>query len=328
MNNKKLHIKATLANPETWFSKFAERVDGLVVGNRLQLDLSIGSGYISNNEMQPGLSYITADVWLNIDFVYERVFKPGEEYYLVVIGLSPGPILSHSDGEEIIFDTYDHFKAIIISPNTPTTLYVKNQESLRMLNIFVSKQWIEDNIMDPGNKEYIRQILESDAPLALTEEFDYIHREMIKALFNSRYRDKIQKLSAVVSIISFLVKSISERLLRISNNNMESQDEEAIKRVCTELKNKWISFPSIQELARVAKMGESSFKAKFKRYTGISPYQYYLKIKLAKAMDFLVNTEMSVSEIGYACGYSNLSHFSRQFKKEFGMLPNEIQKRP
>ena len=324
MKAETLHIKAKKANADTWFEIVSDRLNVQVDGNKLHLDPTIGSGFICNTKLQSGLSYLTADVWLKVDFVYERNLNPGEDFYLILIGLSPGPILYFQD-KEYAFDKEDNFKAIIISPNTPSTLYVKKHESLRMLNILVSKKWIEDNVMDSRNKIYIKQILKSKSPLVLKEDFDPKHRDLIKALFNFRYKDKIKKLSAVVSTISFLVKSISERVLGIEKQLLNDEEAKAIESVCLELQRSWKKFPSLSKLSRIANMGESSFKRKFKIYTSVSPYQFYLKIKLEKARDMLENKEMSVSEVGYECGYSNLSHFTRQFKKVFGILPKDVK---
>lgn len=64
----------------------------------------------------------------------------------------------------------------------------------------------------------------------------------------------------------------------------------------------------------------------FKRYTGQSPTQYIIHLRMARAKTLLRSTTQSVSEIAYAVGIDNVSHFTRQFKKSEGMSPVQYRK--
>ena len=48
---------------------------------------------------------------------------------------------------------------------------------------------------------------------------------------------------------------------------------------------------------------------------------YVQGIRMKKAKTLLKNTNMSVESIAEAVGYSNVEHFSRQFKKKYGLAP-------
>jgi len=53
-------------------------------------------------------------------------------------------------------------------------------------------------------------------------------------------------------------------------------------------------------------------------------YEYYNRHRLEKARGLLQSGEYSVKEVGLDIGFSNLSNFAKAFKKEFGILPNEM----
>ena len=55
-------------------------------------------------------------------------------------------------------------------------------------------------------------------------------------------------------------------------------------------------------------------------------YEYYNRNRLEKAKDLLQSGKYSVKEVGMDIGFSNLSNFAKAFKKEFGILPNEMLK--
>ncbi|MEM9824476.1 MAG: AraC family transcriptional regulator [Bacteroidota bacterium] len=83
--------------------------------------------------------------------------------------------------------------------------------------------------------------------------------------------------------------------------------------------------PTIAELAQQINMSPSQLKSKFKALFGSSIYQYYLKAKLNIAKNLIANQEGTIAEIGYRLGYSNISQFSSQFKKQFGFPPSELK---
>ncbi|MDD4569196.1 MAG: AraC family transcriptional regulator [Tepidanaerobacteraceae bacterium] len=64
----------------------------------------------------------------------------------------------------------------------------------------------------------------------------------------------------------------------------------------------------------------------FKSVTGFNYKDYLIRYRLSIAKDFLANTKMPVTEICSACGYNNINHFNRIFKKYEGIAPTEYRK--
>ena len=65
----------------------------------------------------------------------------------------------------------------------------------------------------------------------------------------------------------------------------------------------------------------------FTEHLGLSFSAYLADIRLRDAKQLLDNSELSVTEICFECGYRNLSHFLRSFKKKYGMTPKEYRKK-
>lgn len=61
----------------------------------------------------------------------------------------------------------------------------------------------------------------------------------------------------------------------------------------------------------------------FRQKTGTTPYNYYHHFKLIKSSQLLIYTDMTIKEIAASFGYTSLSSYSIQFKKEFGVSPSE-----
>ncbi|MEL6641785.1 MAG: helix-turn-helix domain-containing protein [Pseudomonadota bacterium] len=86
-----------------------------------------------------------------------------------------------------------------------------------------------------------------------------------------------------------------------------------------------VEFPlSIAEIAEQTGVSKRSLERKFHAVLHTTPNGYYRELRLGKANNLLLNTEMSINEIGLACGFP--SGFSGIYKKTFGMTPNAARR--
>lgn len=82
----------------------------------------------------------------------------------------------------------------------------------------------------------------------------------------------------------------------------------------------------VHQLSRTLGMSRSQLYRKFKSLTNKSVIDYFWTLRLYKAKDLLQTSVMNVSEVAWAVGFKNLSHFSRAFKDQFGMNPSAVGK--
>ena len=81
----------------------------------------------------------------------------------------------------------------------------------------------------------------------------------------------------------------------------------------------------LKDLANVACMSEAAMSRFFKLHTGRTISDYIIDIRLGNAARLLVDTNQSVADISYQCGYNNLSNFNRLFKRKKGCSPKEFR---
>lgn len=82
---------------------------------------------------------------------------------------------------------------------------------------------------------------------------------------------------------------------------------------------------NLEELARQNHVGYSYFRKMFKKFTGVSPGQYHLQLKLMRAKELLISTDKSVKEISYELGFQSIFYFSTIFKKKEGINPSQFR---
>ncbi len=76
------------------------------------------------------------------------------------------------------------------------------------------------------------------------------------------------------------------------------------------------------EIARQVGLSTRQLERLFARYLNISPKKYYLGLRLEKARNLLMQTDLSLIEICVMCGFRAPSHFSKTYRKAFGVAPS------
>lgn len=77
----------------------------------------------------------------------------------------------------------------------------------------------------------------------------------------------------------------------------------------------------VNEIARRIRMSRTKFYYKVKGLTGEPPSVFFRTYKLNRAAEMILEHKYTLSEISDMTGFSSLSHFSRSFKKQFGVAP-------
>ncbi len=82
---------------------------------------------------------------------------------------------------------------------------------------------------------------------------------------------------------------------------------------------------SVDSLSKMCNITPEYFRKIFKSFYGTSPIKYINNLKITHAKELLESGMFSVSETAEYCGYSDFSHFSREFKNAVGVAPSEYR---
>lgn len=96
----------------------------------------------------------------------------------------------------------------------------------------------------------------------------------------------------------------------------------AVDHINANLENKL----TLSEIAAVAHMTPSYFSAVFKKYNGLSPWDYITIKRVEKAVEMLRGTDMTKLDIAEKCGFTSASHFYKAFLAVTGKRPGDYQK--
>jgi AraC-like DNA-binding protein len=82
---------------------------------------------------------------------------------------------------------------------------------------------------------------------------------------------------------------------------------------------------SLEVLAGVAGLSISYFARAFKESEGVAPHDYLMRRRVHRALELLVRTDLPLSAIASASGFSDQSHFARRFRQHFGVAPSRYR---
>jgi AraC-like DNA-binding protein len=79
---------------------------------------------------------------------------------------------------------------------------------------------------------------------------------------------------------------------------------------------------NVDEVGERLGVSQTRFYESFKAYTGMTPYQYFIQLKIHRAKEILSSGGTSVKEVAFRLGFDDQYYFSRLFKKKTGVAPS------
>lgn len=125
-----------------------------------------------------------------------------------------------------------------------------------------------------------------------------------------------------------LTITVSQMFLLLLQNRQElprtprrSRTSEAVQSIISYVAQHYSEKITLEGLAQHASYAGSECCRVFKKYTGESIFSYIRAYRLEQSVYLLRSSELSVSEIAYACGFSSTSYYIEHFRRQFGMTP-------
>lgn len=196
------------------------------------------------------------------------------------------------------------------------------------INIEIDADYLNSQFQSKDKSPVLQSLLLNTQPLlfeqmiypSLQKIIDEIVAQSTDKTFELFYlRIKAEEL--VCQLLMELEKRDEKQLYAIN-----SRDIQAIYKVKEQMLKHLETPPLISELAVCAGMSSSKLKRLFKQIFGNSIFSYYQNFRMKEAARLLKEEKLSVSEVGYQMGFTNLSHFSKVFNEYLGMKPKQFSR--
>lgn len=282
-----------------------------------------GSGYLHGFIFSPQFRMMIRNYELNRDVLIERAN------------------LSHSE-DMILFGFQQHIQdngnglgknlmqrkipsVQITTRGLNTDLFFPGFINHRSVSIIMSADHLS-MLVDPKIESPIIQSIIKNAQSLAFEEVIFpsvqkLLNEITSATVPDAFSDFYYKLKAEEVVLNLLIELVNREEVKMYSLNIT--DIKALYLVKDMLLERLDRAPSIKEMADMANMSASKLARLFKQVFGKSIFNYYQMSRMKEAARLLKMERLSVSQVGYQLGFSNLSHFSRIFEEHIGVKPKK-----
>ncbi|MBQ3018639.1 MAG: helix-turn-helix domain-containing protein [Clostridia bacterium] len=156
-------------------------------------------------------------------------------------------------------------------------------------------------------------------PYILETEFS----PKIKSLFDKMVEKDITKAPFLQYSLACLLEEI---LLTIAVERERNNGYRTFKKSIKYIHENYTEKIKIPYLAQLEGLSNSRYITLFSKEMGKTPSEYILDLRLGRACDLLLTTDMEISAVGASSGYNDPYFFSKIFKKHMGISPQEYRK--
>jgi len=317
-------IEFYISDSQNWIQKINQCIPSTLTGNRLTIDPDFGKGSIEVVPVQEGLHMTLIDIGLKSSLKLERIADDSNNFFILNFYFTKTEV---SQTIKVLDKLkLEHCGVLLSSGMTSSESVIPADLPIKILNITFSKDWLFKNIVSDNQDSRLFQIFKEDKPIYLFENIDYTFHDIYKSILSAKQNvGKMWLTSGVLRMLTHFFEKIESHTAPFNHLNINSQELKHLMKAKNSIENNWEKAPSNEDLAQLANMSHTKFKKLFKQVFRKSPYQYYIAFKMGKAKEMLAKNEHSVSCVGYYLGYSNLSQFSKAFKKVYNILPKEVK---
>ncbi|MDP3072892.1 MAG: AraC family transcriptional regulator [Opitutaceae bacterium] len=155
-------------------------------------------------------------------------------------------------------------------------------------------------------------------------------RRVVTPLLESIPRaEGFQRVITLLQILHCLAKS--EEVVPICSPGFmpkgPDRDGERLRKICELIQERLAEPLHRDEVAKQAHFSPAAFSRFFKKRTGKTFHDFVAELRVGRACRLLSEQELNVTEIAYACGFSNIASFNRSFRRAKQAAPTEYRKK-
>jgi AraC-like DNA-binding protein len=179
------------------------------------------------------------------------------------------------------------------------------------------------SFLSDNESKTIRQIflLNNTPVLTKLKEVGIIFQNLLQEIQNQ----EVGYITRVNQLIDELFILVARQLTR--QNTSRRDFPETFMKLEQTLRNNLSHQWTVEEMAALVGLGNTAFSEKVKNFTGFSPLNYLINIRISEAIKLLKKQNVNVTDIALDIGFYSSQHFATTFKKLTGYTPSDFRKK-
>jgi len=227
------------------------------------------------------------------------------------------------NGYRIVGNSYESFSdgdLVLLGSNLPHTWSGKADGDVN-----------SDAIVIQFSSEFISPFLEFNESLLIKKMLENSFRginfkydeQLISKIIELNETNGVNRILKLITILDILSKKQFKLIAPNTFHNVVSKKSEVrINKVCLFIQNNFQNKIYLTEVAALIYLTESNFCKFFKKATGKTYSDYLNEIRINEACRLLIQSDKTVSQISFECGFETLSYFNRVFLKKKEITPS------
>lgn len=262
-----------------------------------------------------------ADVFRFISFYPGETYGPHQHLRIEINYVKKGNCILHLDQESVNFREGE----TMIITSQVNHLFEAGSEGTTLMQLeFLPEVFSHFNFNDG-------HLANGLTPVVLFSE----ENRLIKIVNNVRIMQSVQRivneleqkrpyyqylvLMSYAELLILIYRYMNEVYLPVCTND-------ALRKAIGYIRHNYQTDLTIRGVAEFSGISERYLRKLFVQHLNLSPLDYLNQIRINKSIELLRNTDLSVKEICYQCGFQSPQYFSRIFKQQMGISPREVTK--
>lgn len=284
----------------------------------LKIERALGHGHIRRTLFSDNVEFFHFSFTFKEDINLTCINPADSDHFLLKVNLSDQLVEKRINENVLENQKYLPSGIIYYSPNTRVDSFYPAGKPIEVALIRFPKSFLTIYFAD--GEDVFLNIKDK----MVYEDLDFNSEKALLQIIHQKH--KLKSHSSLLGVLSTFFEKLSRRVTDLNYVNLHPQDNKQLYLAASLLRTPTNNnIPSVEELARTAKMGTTKFKTTFKQVFGNSPKKYHQKIKMEYALEELLKDQKSTKDIAYELGYSHPSKFTRAFKKYYGIPPSKLK---
>jgi AraC-like DNA-binding protein len=321
-------LEFTAAPGFDFITRFSEKINVPIRDNVLEIPKEMGEGYVRKVAFGDDFKLTIHRYLLKEDLIVKRnpAATSNNVRTIFFYNNKEDFEVKYNNEENIPFSPKNDSSILLSTNDLRTEIRFPAGSNIQYVVIGITANRLRSVLSIEKPNGTLKTITAENASFLFFESLDPEMQLLLNNIVSVDMNNSLNNFYVQIKVQELMYLLFSKLSLRENTTfkNINSNDAEKLLVIRNEILSDLSSPPVLSELAMIASMSETKLKQLFKQTFGDSIYNYYQKARMEEAAFLLRQAKHSVSEVGYELGFSNLSHFSRLFERQYGITPKKF----
>lgn len=259
-----------------------------------------------------------------------QIDNPPLDFVYCLSGKAEARIID-PQGSETTVSFEAGMNTVFYFPNTKGVIKLYAEDPIKLLSLHISPEFLNNFIEGDlvGLPEDFADILNGklDKFFILNNAITPLMQVSVSQIFDTKIKGAARKMFFESKALELMSLQIQQLISEDSGSDISLTEKElsAVKTIKNLLNKNFKEHPSLTELAKSSGMTHTKLNFAFRKQYDSTVFEYIRKLRLEYSVQLLRERKLTVTEIAYEAGWSNPSHFSKEFTKHYGVSPKKYQ---